>query len=164
MTFPVSFVELPPELRQAWDQCWHLGVAFLLAVPIGWDREKQKHERTAGIRTFPLVAIASCGIFLIGEAISSGQADPISRVIYGVVTGIGFLGGGAILKEKGQVTGLTTAASLWNTAAIGLAAGADQFGMAAALSAGNFLILRIKPHGPPPPDAKAGPGESQHVS
>lgn len=160
MELAFSFSDLPGEWRTAWEQCWHLAVAFVLAVPIGWDREKQKHEHSAGIRTFPLVAIASCGIFLLGKAIANDAADPLSRVIYGVVTGMGFLGGGAILKEKGQVTGLTTAASLWNTATIGLAVGADQFAVAIALAVVNFGLLEAKRKGPMGPDITATPSQS----
>lgn len=152
MDYPFSLSDLPPDLRAAWGQCWHIAVAFALAIPIGWDREKKKHEQSAGIRTFPLVAVAACGIFLVGRAISNGEAEPLARVIYGVVTGMGFLGGGAILKERGQVSGLTTAASLWNTAMIGLAVGADQFAVAIALAAVNFVLLKAKRMGPIGPD------------
>jgi putative Mg2+ transporter-C (MgtC) family protein len=159
MTFPISISELSLGLWHAWSQCWHLAVAYLLAVPIGWDREKAKHEQTAGIRTFPLVSGASCGIYLVGQSIAGAEADPMSRVIYGIVIGIGFLGGGAILKEHGQVTGLTTAASLWNTATIGMAVGAGQFAVAVMLMAANFVILKLKSHGPLPPDIKAPPRE-----
>ncbi len=159
MDLPISLNDLPESLRNGWAQCWHLGAAFALALPIGWDRERQKGENGAGVRTFPLVAIAACGIFLLGKSISNGEAEPLARVVYGVVTGIGFLGGGAILKEQGQVTGLTTAASLWNTAAIGLAVGAEQFAIAIALSAANFALLRAKRKGPtrPEPTTNGGP-------
>lgn len=129
---------------EAWSQCWHLAVAFVLALPIGWDREKRKRDQSAGIRTFPLVAVAACGIFLLGKSIADGQPEALARVVYGVVTGMGFLGGGAILKEQGQISGLTTAASLWNTAVIGLAVGAEQFVVAVALAAVNFVLLKIK--------------------
>lgn len=159
MDLPVDFGDLPTAVRNAWGQCWHIGVAFLLSLPIGWDREKQKKEHNAGIRTFPLVAVSACGIFLLGKSIADGQAEPLARVIYGVVTGIGFLGGGAILKEGGHVSGLTTAASLWNTAAIGLAVGAEEFVIAAALSVVNFVLLKAKrKQFVSPEPTSAGPG------
>lgn len=159
MDLPVNFDQLPAAVRDAWEQCWHLIVAFLLALPIGWDREKQKGEQSAGVRTFPLVAVAACGIFLVGKSVANGEAEPLARVIYGVMTGMGFLGGGAILKEGGQVSGLTTAASLWNTAVIGLAVGAEQFVVAAALAFVNFVLLKAKRKRPVgPATTSAGPG------
>lgn len=144
MDLPTSLNELPDLLRDSWEQCWHLAVACLLAIPIGWDREKRTYEQSAGIRTFPLVAVAACGVFLVGKSISNGEPEPLARVIYGVMTGMGFLGGGAILKEQGRVSGLTTAASLWNTAVIGLAVGAEQFVVAVALAIVNVVLLKAK--------------------
>jgi len=159
MDFSFSLEALLAPIGDAWEQCWHIGVAFLLALPIGWDREKQKGEQSAGLRTFPLVSVAACGIFLLGESIANGQPEPLARVIYGVVTGMGFLGGGAILKEGGHVSGLTTAASLWNTAAIGLAVGAEEFVIATALAVVNFVLLKAKRDRPdgPPATQKDGP-------
>ena len=148
MDFTFSFGDLPESVRSGWEQCWHLAVACLLALPIGWDREKRAYEQSAGIRTFPLVAVAACGIFLVGKGVAHGEAEPLARVIYGVMTGMGFLGGGAILKEEGHVTGLTTAASLWNTAVIGLAVGAEQFVVAVALAVANVFLLKAKHKGP----------------
>lgn len=70
-----------------------LSVAYVLALPIGWDRERE--ERSAGIRTFPLVAIAACGFVQAAETILQGSPDAIARVIEGIAAGIGFIGGGA---------------------------------------------------------------------
>ena len=151
MDFSFSFTELSETWQDAWQQTWHLIVAFVLAVPIGWDRERR--DISAGVRTFPLVAVAACGVFLVGESFANDEPEALSRLVYGVMTGMGFLGGGAILKEKGQVTGLTTAASLWNTAVIGLAVGADQFPVAIALSLVNFVLLKAKRRGNSDPPA-----------
>lgn len=119
---------------------WHMLLAYALAFPLGWDREKM--VKSAGLRTFPLVAMGACSYMLIGISVFQ-EGDPQSRVIYGLITGIGFIGGGAILKERGSVTGTATAASLWNTAAIGIAVAWDHFEIAILLSIVNFVTLRV---------------------
>ena len=116
-------------------------VAFVLAIPIGWDREQE--SRSMGLRTFPLVAVASCGYMLIGQSVVGDDPEALSRVIYGLMTGIGFIGGGAILKENGSVRGTATAASIWNTGAVGAAVAFQRFEIAVALALVNFLILRF---------------------
>ena len=65
--------------------------------------------RSAGLRTFPLVAVGACAFVLTGTAVL-GAPDPLSRIVYGLIAGIGFIGGGVILKSEGNVTGTTTAA------------------------------------------------------
>ena len=72
-----------------------IAVAYCLALPIGWNRERA--ERSAGLRTFPLVAIASCGFVQAVESTMSHDPSAVARVLEGVIAGIGFLGGGAIL-------------------------------------------------------------------
>jgi len=126
-----------------WYQAWHLLLAFALAIPIGWDRERE--VRSAGLRTFPLVAVATCGFVLVGMASFDGE-DARARVIYGTITGLGFLGGGAILKasDDQSIHGMTTAASLWSTGAIGVAVAADQLAIAILLAALNLFLLRLK--------------------
>lgn len=119
-------------------------IAFTLAVPIGWDREKQ--ERTAGLRTFPLVAVAACGYMLVGlEVLSTTEAE--SRVMQGIITGIGFIGGGAILKNvvegENSVRGTATAASLWLTGAMGMSVAAGRLEIALVLSLLTFITLRL---------------------
>lgn len=118
----------------------HVAVAYLIALPIGWDRERS--GRGVGLRTFPLVAVASCGYLLIARDIALGNPDAQSRVLQGLLGGIGFIGGGAILKEGGTVRGTATAASIWNTAAIGVAVAFNRFEIAVVLGAINFLTLR----------------------
>ncbi len=117
-----------------------LGLAFLLAVPIGWNREKA--ARSAGLRTFPLVSVATCAYMLVGmEVLSSTDAE--ARAMYGIVTGMGFIGGGAILKSDGRVSGTATAASLWNTGAIGLAVAWNRLEIAMVLCVLNFVTLTL---------------------
>ncbi|MES2290080.1 MAG: MgtC/SapB family protein [Pseudomonadota bacterium] len=126
-----------------WEAVTHilsLAAAYLLALPVGWDREKE--ERSAGIRTFPLVAIASCGFVLVGIAIL-GRTDPAqARILEGLITGVGFIGGGAILKHRGKALGTATAASLWATGALGAAVGYGLYDIAVVLSLTTFLTLR----------------------
>jgi len=117
-----------------------LSIAFVLAIPIGWDREKE--TRSMGLRTFPLVAIASCGYMLVGQSVVGDDPEALSRVLYGLMTGIGFIGGGAILKENGSVHGTATAASIWNTGAVGAAVAFQRYEVAVALAVVNFGILR----------------------
>jgi putative Mg2+ transporter-C (MgtC) family protein len=117
-----------------------IGLAYLLALPVAWDREQE--SRSAGLRTFPLVSVAACGYMLVGiQVLSSTDAE--SRVLYGIITGMGFLGGGAILKSKGSVTGTATAASLWMTGAIGVAVAFHRYEIAIVLALMNFLTLRF---------------------
>tara|TARA_B110001454_G_C12697432_1_gene425084 strand:+ start:755 stop:1210 length:456 start_codon:yes stop_codon:yes gene_type:complete len=117
-----------------------LTLAYALALPVGWDREKD--ARSAGIRTFPLVAIASCGFVLVGIAIL-GRTDPAqARILEGLITGVGFIGGGAILKHRGRASGTATAASLWATGALGAAVGYGLYDIAVVLSLTTFLTLR----------------------
>ena len=119
---------------------YQLGIAYALALPVAWDREQE--ARSAGLRTFPLVSIAACGYMLVGiQVLSSTDAE--SRVLYGIITGMGFLGGGAILKSKGSVSGTATAASLWMTGAIGIAVAFHRYEIAIVLALMNFLTLRF---------------------
>lgn len=118
----------------------HLAAAYLLALPVAFNREK--HARSAGLRTFPLVALASCGYMLIGIQVLD-ETGAEARAMMAVITGMGFIGGGAILKSKETVIGTATAASLWNTGAIGLAVAWSRFEIAVLLSALNFLTLLL---------------------
>lgn len=117
----------------------HLGVAYLLALPVAFDRERE--SRSAGLRTFPLVAVAACGYTLVGVSVLT-TTDAEARVLQGLITGIGFIGGGAILKSAGNVTGTATAASIWNMGLIGIAVAFDRYEIAVLMSIINLLTLR----------------------
>lgn len=105
-------------------------VAAVLGAAIGLERERRDHP--AGMRTHLLVAVGSATFTVLSiEAFAAPGADP-ARVAAQIVTGIGFLGAGAILKRGANVRGLTTAASLWAVAAVGMAAGAAAWGVAVA--------------------------------
>jgi len=131
-------------------------VAYALALPIGWDREKS--ERSAGLRTFPIVAMASCGFIQISETTIQGNPEATARIIEGLITGMGFIGGGAVLVVKSSVRGTATAASLWATGAVGTAVGLGAYDIALVLSVMTFLTLRVTtklkvPDAPKEPDA-----------
>ena len=118
-----------------------LAAAYALAFPIGWNREGQ--GRSAGLRTFPLVALASCGFIQATEALLAGTPDGMAKIIEGLITGVGFIGGGAILKQGNAVQGTATAASLWATGAIGTAVGLGSYDVAIAVSLFTWLTLRL---------------------
>lgn len=115
-------------------------IAYALAFPIGWDRERS--ARSAGIRTFPLVALASCGFLQAAAPLLAGQAGATARVMEGLITGIGFIGGGAIIRSGQKVHGTATAAGLWVTGAIGVATALHSYTVAVVLSAATILTLR----------------------
>ncbi len=118
-----------------------LAAAYILAFPIGWNRERA--ERSAGLRTFPLVAIASCGFIQASESLTAGNPEAMARVVEGIITGMGFIGGGAILRLSDSVKGTATAASLWATGAIGTAAGLGSFDVAIVLCVITMTTLWI---------------------
>jgi len=122
------------------DTLMSLASAFVLGTLIG--AERQYRQRTAGLRTNVLVAVGASAF--VDLAMHIAGADGAVRVISYVVSGIGFLGAGAIMKEGPNVRGLNTAATLWSSAAVGCCAGADMIAQAAALTvfvlAGNTLL------------------------
>ena len=122
--------------QEVWSVLQKVGIAYILTVPIGWESEQE--QEATGIRTFPIVGMASCGYLL---AIGSDVAAQ-SRVLQGLITGIGFVGAGAILKERGSVHGTATAASIWNAGVIGasVAMGHNEVGFLLCLL--NVFTLR----------------------
>src|ERR1700682_3282424 len=122
------------------DTLVSLTAAFILGTLIG--AERQYRQRTAGLRTNVLVAVGAAAFVDLAYHLS--EADGAVRVIAYVVSGIGFLGAGAIMKEGMNVRGLNTAATLWASAAVGCCAGADMVAQAALLTlfvlGGNTLL------------------------
>ncbi|KAA0689115.1 MgtC/SapB family protein [Neorhizobium sp. P12A] len=116
-------------------------LAYVLALPIAWDRER--NERSAGLRTFPLVAIAACGFIQAAETVTKENAEATARIVEGIINGVGFIGGGAILVGKASIRGTATAASLWATGAIGAAVGLGAYETAVVLSIATFVTLRV---------------------
>jgi putative Mg2+ transporter-C (MgtC) family protein len=124
-----------------WPHFASLLLAYVLALPIGWNRERE--ERSAGLRTFPLVAVAACGFLQATEGLIGDNPEATARVVEGLITGMGFIGGGAILKVKDSVKGTATAASLWVTGAIGLAVGLGAIDVAIVLTTMAFVTLYL---------------------
>jgi putative Mg2+ transporter-C (MgtC) family protein len=118
-----------------------LALAFAFALPLGWNRERE--ARSAGLRTFPIVAIASCGFILLASEIFGVRTPEQARILQGLITGIGFIGGGAILKGGNNVHGTATAASLWNVGVIGAAVGFGYYDLGLILALSNFLVLAL---------------------
>lgn len=116
-----------------------LMIAYALALPIGWNREKE--ERSAGLRTFPLVAVATCGFIQAAETLLASSPEAMARIVEGLITGMGFIGGGAILRREDSVKGTATAASLWITGAIGVAVGLGSYDVAVVLSLATVITL-----------------------
>ncbi|GAA1807425.1 MgtC/SapB family protein [Luedemannella flava] len=129
---------------QGWTQLGELGLALLLSAAIGLEREMR--QKSAGLRTTTLVGLGAALIMLISKY---GFADVVgenveldpSRMASLVVSGIGFIGGGLIFVRRDAVHGLTTAAVIWVTAAVGLAAGAGLWLLAIAGTAAHFLVI-----------------------
>lgn len=118
-----------------------LAIAYVLALPIGWNRERA--ERSAGLRTFPLVAVACCGFIQASETVTAGHPEALARIVEGLITGMGFIGGGAILRQHDSVRGTATAASLWITGAIGVSVGLGSYDVAVVLTLVTIMTLWI---------------------
>ena len=127
--------------RQGAEDVIRLIIAYALVFPVGWYREKEAHG--VGVRTFPLVAMASCGYLLLASPSAHMGPAEQSRVIQGLVAGIGFIGGGAILKTENKVQGVATAASIWNTGVVGASVAQDRYLLATMLAVMNFITLRL---------------------
>ncbi len=115
-------------------------LAGALGAVIGFQRTRA--HKPAGIRTHSLIAIGAA-LFTVASALGFPEADP-TRIAAGIVTGVGFLGAGAIIRrEGGLIGGLTTAASIWVVAALGLAAGMGLYVIAAAVGGIVMVVLLI---------------------
>jgi putative Mg2+ transporter-C (MgtC) family protein len=131
-----------------------IAIAYALALPLGIERERAEH--TAGIRTFPLVSIATCAFLMAVAGLTKNHADVVSRVLQGIVAGIGFIGAGAILKTEDNVIGTATAAAIWTTAAIGACVALHSYDIAIALSVLCFLTLHALKRFTHEPETGAG--------
>ncbi len=130
------------------DVLLRLGLTFIAAVVIGCERES--HGRAAGLRTTVLAGVAAAAAMCLSESLyanSTGGAwrpDP-TRLAAGILTGMGFLGAGAIIKEGAAVRGVTTAATLWSVSILGLAFGSGHYEIAIAFWGLLVVILFILP-------------------
>ncbi len=127
-------------VEQLYTHLIQLGVAFILPLLTAWDRETK--TRSAGLRTFPLVSMAACSFTILAMSMFPDPGAQ-SKIIAGIVTGIGFIGGGAILKDKSNVSGTSTAAAIWSTGAVGIATGLWRLEIAIALSVMTFVTFKL---------------------
>jgi putative Mg2+ transporter-C (MgtC) family protein len=125
-----------PELGTQLEPLLRLAIGLLLGGAVGWERELQ--HMPAGFRTHALVGLGSAIFTVVSAFAFPGPLSDPTRIAAQIVTGVGFLGGGAILHYRGNVRGLTTAASLWAVAAVGMAAGAGLYVIAVG---GAVLVI-----------------------
>lgn len=142
-TISAEFSDLD-DVREITQMSLRLLIAALLGGILGWEREQS--GKAAGIRTHMLVAIGAALFILIPQQAGIPDAE-LSRVIQGVITGVGFLGAGAILKgnDEKHLKGLTTAAGIWLTAAIGVAAGLGRESSAILCTLLALVVLFVVP-------------------
>lgn len=120
-----------------------IALSCVLAFPLGWERKRHSHA-DVGLRVFPLVAVGACVYVFVAQQILTGERrNEQADVLQGLMTGIGFVGAGAIIKHSGSVTGLATAAAIWTTGAIGAAVAYGFYALAIVLSLMNLFILAI---------------------
>ncbi len=127
-----------------WDICLRLLCAMIVGMVIGTEREYT--HRPAGMRTHILVALGACVVMITGQLIFGqyrqyGSTPDPARLAAQVITGVGFLGAGTIMREGANVKGLTTAASLWAVACLGIAAGGGYY--AVALAGMIFILITL---------------------
>jgi putative Mg2+ transporter-C (MgtC) family protein len=120
-------------------------VAAILGGIVGFERHAA--DKPAGTRTMSLVSLGAALFTAVSIFGFSGTATDTSRVAAQIVTGIGFLGAGTIIQTRGGIAGLTTATSIWVSAAVGMAAGSGMYLTAAVATALTLVILRLLPRG-----------------
>lgn len=129
---------ITPDLITDIEIFFRIVLSCFLGGLIGWERERHRNIVSAGIRTYGAIALGACAFGILSMALS--DSDP-TRIAAQVVSGIGFLGGGIIFRQGDYVTGLTTAATLWATASVGLAVSFGYYFMASSTAALIFLLL-----------------------
>jgi putative Mg2+ transporter-C (MgtC) family protein len=122
------------------------GLAVAMGVCIGWNREL--HHKAAGVRTMALVSLGAAGMMMAAVEVvalvdDGGSRMDVLRVASGVIGGIGFLGAGSIIQSRGTVHGMTTAASIWASAAVGIACGLGLLRLATVLFVMVMLVLVV---------------------
>lgn len=129
-------------LDSYWNIATRLSLALLVGIILGLNR--WLHHKSAGIRTHSLVAIGSATAILLIGGFVHDDAQAISRVLQGLITGLGFLGAGVIIRERSaqKIHGLTTAASIWSCALIASAFGAGQYALG-SMALGSILLILV---------------------
>ena len=135
---------LPPQ--HVVDSVVAIAAAYVLALPIGWER-KTRGTMHVGLRTIPLVSVGSCAYLLITRylfELGVYDSDGLARNLRAMMTGIGFIGGGAILKRRKDirgVAGVTTAASVWASGAVGASVAHGYYVIAVALTIMELVVI-----------------------
>lgn len=119
-------------------------VALCLGAMIGLERELS--DKAAGLRTNILICVGSCLFAILSRAVAAASGGEVTRMAAQIVSGIGFLGAGAIMREGEHVTGLTTAATIWVVAAIGVTVGFGYFSLGAATAVVTLIVQAVFPH------------------
>lgn len=130
------------------EMAFRLSLAILFGLIVGWEREAK--DKPAGLRTHMLVSLGSASFMLATLDLAAGplrfsdetSIDP-SRIVQGVITGIGFLGAGCIIRGNADVSGLTTGASVWVVGAVGVACGGGLYVVAAMIACFTLIVLSI---------------------
>ena len=115
-------------------------VAMILGALIGIEREV--HSKPAGLRTNALICMGAAAFMLIAQRIGLGN-DAVSRMTAGIVTGVGFIGGGAVLRDRTNISGVTTAATIWVVTSIGIACGMRLYDMAVSITVLSLIVLAV---------------------
>jgi putative Mg2+ transporter-C (MgtC) family protein len=136
------FGDVRAYVPQPWSEILVVAAAFVCGGIVGSERERQ--EKPAGLRTLILICMGSAIFTVVSMSAALGRLDP-ARIAAQIVTGVGFLGAGTILRDRHSVRGITTAASIWATAAVGIAAGAGYVVSALALALTIWFTLWALP-------------------
>jgi putative Mg2+ transporter-C (MgtC) family protein len=133
-----------------WQQCLESVVAivaaYVLALPLAFERTARS-ATDIGLRTVPLVSVGACGYVLISRFLleqGTYNTDGLARTLRAVMTGIGFIGGGAIVKQTDDVHGLATGAAVWSAGAIGASVAHGQYLIAIVVGLTNVVVLEIQ--------------------
>ena len=122
-------------------------IKILLAIAVGGaiGFEREYRDKAAGFRTLIFICVGSTLFTMLSISLGGGAADDGSRVASNIVTGIGFLGAGAIIQDRGRVHGMTTAATIWLVAGLGMGIGVGRYGLVVAITAITLAVLFLFP-------------------
>jgi putative Mg2+ transporter-C (MgtC) family protein len=124
-----------------WTELFRIILATILGGIIGLEREF--HGKPAGLRTNLLICLGAAVFTLISKQMVEGTNDSLTRIVAQIVTGVGFLGAGAIIQDRGGIHGLTTAATIWLVASIGIACGAGLYSLAILTTIIAIFVLIV---------------------
>lgn len=130
------------DIDQALFHIFVLGITYLITLPVGIERSRTPHG--IGLRTLTLVSVTCCAYTLIGQAMFESE-EAVSKFFYGILTGVGFIGGGAVFKSKNGVHGAASAGAVWASASIGVAVGLAMLEIAivvSLLTSGTLYVMR----------------------